>query len=351
MRISLDRDLPVSISAQLKGQIEYGIVSGALKPGEQLPSVRDLAATEGIAHVTVSHVYRDLKREGLIVVKPGMGTYVAHTGNGHGPGENLGQLQRLVDTMVTQAIARGFSPTEISQMVTARLAGGLRGRPVIALVGIFAHATRMYAHDLRLLLEDLDPEVAPYTIEALRAGDAEQLARICAGDLVLTLANKVQEVQMLLPSPHPPVKALTFTTREETAQQLGALPAGLQLGVVSTFAEFLHTMLTGIGAHTRLSRPPICAVLADSPRVHVVLAQADAIVYATGSEGIVPLADRGKLVFEYLHTPDPSTVRDLRPLIERLAAAHAGEGRDAYKASDAGRADNGGVASDHTRHV
>jgi DNA-binding transcriptional regulator YhcF (GntR family) len=347
LRISLDRELPVSISAQLKGQIEYGIVSGALKPGEQLPSVRDLAATEGIAHVTVSHVYRDLKRDGLIVVRPGMGTYVADSGNGHGPGGNLGHLQRMVDTMVTKAIERGFSATEISQMVTARLAGGLQGRPLIALVGIFAHATGMYAHDLRLLLEDLDPEVAPFTIEELRSAAAEQLAQIRGVDLVLTLANKVQEVQMLLPAPHPPVRALTFTMREQTVQQLEALPEGLQLGVVSTFGEFLHTMLSGISTHITLTKPPICAVLADTQRVNAVLAQADAIIYATGSEAIVPLVERGKPVIEYLHTPDPASVRDLRPIIERVAAAHGGEGRDARKGNDSGRADKSGVASGH----
>jgi len=190
LRIYLDRDLPVSISAQLAGQIEYGIASGELKPGEQLPSVRELAMAEGVAHVTASHVYRTLKREGLITVRPGMGTYVADIGNGGRAGRQLGELRRLVDRMVEQALARSFSRVDISSMVTARLAASQRRRPIIALVGMFGPATEVYARDLRGWLSDSQPEVVCYTIECLRAGGTAEIARVCTADLILTVAHK-----------------------------------------------------------------------------------------------------------------------------------------------------------------
>ena len=58
VKIRIDRDLPVSLSQQLRGQIEYGIVCGEIPPGTQLPSVRELAGELGIGTVTVSQVYR-----------------------------------------------------------------------------------------------------------------------------------------------------------------------------------------------------------------------------------------------------------------------------------------------------
>lgn len=327
LRISLDRDLPVPVGAQLKGQIEYGIVSGALKPGEQLPSVRELAAAEGLAHVTVSHVYSALKREGLIVVRQGTGTYVAGDGGGPRAGGSLGELQYLVEAMVAQARGLGFTPAQISQMVTARLAGGGERRPLIAMVGLFGHATEVYARELGLMLEDLDPLVVPYTVERLRAGGAEERDRVCEADLILTLANKVKEVQKLLARRRPPIRSLSFVAHAETVRRLQALAVDLQIGVISTFAEFLPTMLNGVMAYAAPSKPPLCAVLSDGERVNAVLAQADAVIYASGSEAIRAHVSRTMPVIEYLHAPELASVEAVRPLLERLSPARHAEGR------------------------
>lgn len=337
LRLSLDRNLPVAISAQLKGQIEYGIAAGALKPGEQLPSVRELAAAEGIAPVTVSHVYSALKREGLILVRPGMGTYVAGDGDGQRAGENLGPLQRLVDAMVGQALDRGFTAAQISHMVTARLAGPQARCPTIALVGLFGHATEVYARELARLLADLMPYVTPYTVERLRAGGEAERARVRAADLVLTLAHRVREVHTLLSPRHPPLRGLTFVVHPETIDRLRALSAGTRLGVISTFAEFLPTMLSGVTAHAPHAEPPLCAVLSDVERVGAVLARAEAVVYASGSEAVVAHISRAVPVIEYLHTPEPASVDAIRPLLARVSGRRATERRESRESKRASR--------------
>src|SRR5579871_1055316 len=246
LRISFDRSLPVSVKVQLKGQIEFGIVSGALKPGEQLPSVRDLAAAEGIAHVTVSHVYSELTREGLITIRRGKGAFVADVGES----KNLAWLQRSVDHLLTHAGRRGFTPAQISRMVTARLATGHEHRPVLALVGLFTHATGRYAEDLAALLADLAPLLLVYTQEQLRGIPAD-LAQIHAADLVLTSVNQVKDVQALLAPHHPPVHGLSFALHAETVANLRAIPIEARIGVISTLGEFLPTMLHGILAYAR----------------------------------------------------------------------------------------------------
>ncbi len=337
LRISLDRELPVPISAQLKGQIEYGIVSGALKPGEQLPSVRDLAAAEGIAHVTVSHVYRALKRDGLIAVRPGKGTYVADAGDGHRSVKSLGELQRLVDAMVLRALDRGFTATQISHMLTARLAGRQARRLSIAMVGVFGHATEVYARELRTLLADIEPRVTAHTIERLRA-TSEEVDAVCRVNLVLTIANRVKEVQSLLPARHPPLRGLTFVAHPETVRHLQALSANVQLGVVTTFAEFLPTMLLGISTYAEPAKPPLCAALSDVERVNDVLARADVLIYSTGSEAVTAHFPREIEPIEYLHAPESSSVAALRPLIDRLVVSRSAEGRDGEDGANGAKA-------------
>ena len=77
MPFNIDPDLPVPLGVQLRGVIEYGIVGGQLQPGERLPPVRSMARRLGIAPMTVSQVYKELKAAGLIETRQGHGTFVA----------------------------------------------------------------------------------------------------------------------------------------------------------------------------------------------------------------------------------------------------------------------------------
>ena len=79
MDFKIDRGLPIPIRQQLQGMIEYGIATDVLKPGEMLPSVRELSARLGIAPMTVTQVYGELKAQGLIETRAGSGTLVAES--------------------------------------------------------------------------------------------------------------------------------------------------------------------------------------------------------------------------------------------------------------------------------
>ncbi len=64
------------IYMQVMVLIKREIVAGRMKPGEKLPSVRDMAVSYTINPNTVSRVYRELESEGVCFTKRGMGTFV-----------------------------------------------------------------------------------------------------------------------------------------------------------------------------------------------------------------------------------------------------------------------------------
>ena len=66
MIIALNDTSEVPIYLQIRNQIVQGISDGRLAPGEQLPTVRALAAEIGINSMTVSKAYQILKQEGFI---------------------------------------------------------------------------------------------------------------------------------------------------------------------------------------------------------------------------------------------------------------------------------------------
>lgn len=327
LSIALDRSLPIPLSVQLKGQVELSVVAGTLRPGERLPSVRELAAAEGIAQVTVSHVYAALQRDGLITVRPGQGTFVSDNGSSADAAARLGDLQQLADGMVTQAFLSGFTPAQISRAVTARLATHRHRRPQIAVVGPFRHATAVYAHEIAAFLSDLTSDVRPFMLHALR-DEPDERASIAGADIVLTVANRVKEVKDLLRDSRRTVHGLTFVIHPETAARLQALRSNAHLGLISTFAEFVPTMLLGVAEHIHLDRPPLCAVHSDHDGVSKVLQESDVVVFASGSEDILDDLRRGTPAIEYLHTPDRPSLMMVRRLLERLAGG-AGQPRKA----------------------
>jgi GntR family transcriptional regulator len=77
MLISINPKSALPIYHQIAEQIRRAVAAGKLQPGEQLPSVRDLATQILVNPNTVARVYRDLEQEGLLETRRGQGTYIA----------------------------------------------------------------------------------------------------------------------------------------------------------------------------------------------------------------------------------------------------------------------------------
>jgi GntR family transcriptional regulator len=67
----------VPIYRQIIDQIKYQVVTGVLKEGDKVPSVRELAATLAVNQNTILKVYNELCRENVLRIERGDGTYVS----------------------------------------------------------------------------------------------------------------------------------------------------------------------------------------------------------------------------------------------------------------------------------
>ena len=73
----LDPKSGVSYYVQLMQQVRQALLFGILKAGDRLPTVKEVVAQVAINPNTVLRAYRDLEHEGLVVSRPGLGTFVA----------------------------------------------------------------------------------------------------------------------------------------------------------------------------------------------------------------------------------------------------------------------------------
>ncbi len=77
MKILISNNSKDPIYAQIYKQIKALIISGGLKEGDKLPSIRVLAKDLGISVITTRRAYDELEQEGYINTVPGKGSYVA----------------------------------------------------------------------------------------------------------------------------------------------------------------------------------------------------------------------------------------------------------------------------------
>jgi GntR family transcriptional regulator len=72
----LNRSSGVATYLQLVHQVKQALRLGLLRPGDQLPTAKEVVAQLGINPNTVLKAYRELEREGLVAPRPGQGTFV-----------------------------------------------------------------------------------------------------------------------------------------------------------------------------------------------------------------------------------------------------------------------------------
>ena len=91
-RIRVDPTLPLPIWSQIEEAVRYLVASGALRPGDTLPSVRDLAREQRINPNTVAKAYQRLAEAGIVETRRGEGTFVAE----HPPAMPAAEKARLL---------------------------------------------------------------------------------------------------------------------------------------------------------------------------------------------------------------------------------------------------------------
>lgn len=108
------RDLGSGIPAyrQIIDQILGGIATGALRPGDQLPTVRQMAVDLAINPNTVVRAYRELEIRGVLTTQQGIGTFVTQKQVAPDEAERQRQLNQLVADFMARVGAAGFSAAE-----------------------------------------------------------------------------------------------------------------------------------------------------------------------------------------------------------------------------------------------
>ena len=124
VEFKLDLKSGVPFHRQIVDQIRYGIASDRLMPGEQLPTVRELAVHLQVNPNTVRKAYSELEILGILNTQQGTGTFVSDQQVDIGEAEKKRMLRQICDELVARGNQYGFTLKEIVTHMQRRLENG-----------------------------------------------------------------------------------------------------------------------------------------------------------------------------------------------------------------------------------
>lgn len=240
---SLDQGSAIPVKLQLKAHVKYQIVAGLLRPGDQLPPLRDLAAGLSIHLNTVVRALDELAAEGYVHSHQGKGVFVADEFPGQGQGA---ALRSLLAGVLQSARDWGMTPEEMALALMAH--GGLARQPEAAphrllLVG----GARPQLRRLQSQLEATLPAV----VVPMLTDEVELRTRGTAYANVACTLFHAAEVRRLLPQAA--VTVLAEPGAREALAAVERLPAGSVVAVAAR--DWIHAArvrrsleLGGLGA-------------------------------------------------------------------------------------------------------
>jgi GntR family transcriptional regulator len=113
----LDARSGVPTYLQLAQQVRQAVRLGILRPGDQLPTVKDVVGSLAINPNTVLKAYRELDREGIVEGRRGVGTFVANAFTPPPP-DGVKELRTSLQRWVGRARAAGLDDDAISALFT-----------------------------------------------------------------------------------------------------------------------------------------------------------------------------------------------------------------------------------------
>jgi GntR family transcriptional regulator len=119
LRINFSSGVPIYL--QLMEQIKHAVETGAIRSGEQLPTIRSVAEELTMNPNTVARAYRELEREGIVEVRHGLGVFVAGPQSSTTKTAEIRKAGEVLRTAMEKGMALDLSKSELRRVFEEEL--------------------------------------------------------------------------------------------------------------------------------------------------------------------------------------------------------------------------------------
>jgi DNA-binding transcriptional regulator YhcF (GntR family) len=281
--LRVNRASTVPVHVQLQTQIRHLINIGSLKPGMQLPTVRQLAGFLRINRNTVARALADLYQDGYLESHQGRGTFVADRPPAH-EGRAARSLERLVQDTLGRARRLGFTHEELTATIAAQAPAARGGRrpKVRALLVECNHP------ELTRYREQLEAEL-PLIVDRILVDELDARLRepgfLADYRVVITTFFHIHEVKHALPLDGPPAVALLSESNISSLLRLTELPEGTAVGLICTTPRGAQNLLSSVQSAGLSHIVPVLAAADDTWSIDRMLEKTRIVVCSEQAAG------------------------------------------------------------------
>ena len=120
---NIDPRSPTPLWGQIAARVRVAVASGDLRPGEALPSVRELAKRLRVNPATVAQAYRELAVEGFVETRHGAGTFILEVPQPRKALERRLRASDLIQKMLEEGARLGISGRELADAFREEVGG------------------------------------------------------------------------------------------------------------------------------------------------------------------------------------------------------------------------------------
>ena len=318
------------IYKQIVEQVCSMIKSGALLPGDKLPTERELAEKLQIARGTVKKAYQELSDNNIIEVIQGSGSYVYNDRDVYTVEERRLAL-RLMDQLFEKLEGWNLTHSEIEALF--RLTAAKRAPSIlavsIAIIDCNPESLSIFKRQLQYIP---GITISAFLLDGILLED--DIARLLGGfDLVLTTLTHKEKLMELMGSNNIPLIAVAVSPSRQTIIDFSTLPASSSVGILcqsNKFSQLILQQLTLFADHQK--NYPVCFT-DDLKQVSRFLRQHDAIITppelpALDSAASGGLAEHylasGKRIVPFDYRIDKGSLLHIESLVDGILKQKAG---------------------------
>jgi DNA-binding transcriptional regulator YhcF (GntR family) len=242
--LKVNRKSAVPVHVQLQIQIRHLINIGALKPGMQLPTVRQLAGFLRINRNTVARALADLYQDGYLESHQGRGTFVTDRPPAH-EGRAARSLERLVQDTLERARRLGFTHEELTATIAAQAPAVRTARRAKARA-LLVECNHPELARYREQLEEELPLVVDRVLVDELAARVQDSSFLRSYRVVITTFFHIHEVKQTLPLDGPPAVALLSESNIASLLRLTELAEGTPVGLVCSNPRGAQNLLSSV---------------------------------------------------------------------------------------------------------
>jgi DNA-binding transcriptional regulator YhcF (GntR family) len=305
MDLNVAKKQGIPLYIQIKEQILSEIRNQGFKPGQKMPTERELAQRLGTSRNTISSAYQLLEKEGVLVSHQGRGTFVAGEYRAIHECPVISKIHEVIDAALEQAMSEGLSTDDFLAVVGERVREKeeLLKKVKAVFVECNIEQARVFAGELG--------EITHYSIRPVVLADLRKDQSLLAdAEFIFTTFAHLDEVRQLAAAYNVDIRGVAVKPCLEGIVRIARYGKGTKFGIVSLSDEFYEKFLRNL-LSAGLENLDMFYTSSTSPdEVKQVLELADVVIASPGRcQEVKQLVNGEKEVIVFNTTLDIGSVR------------------------------------------